>query len=542
MPKHLVHGLLLCLAAISFSARCENWLYTVRFGDNLWNLAERYLINTGYWSRLQALNHIQDPWHIPPGTLLRIPVHWLHKYPTLARVRSVEGTGELLEEGTGKGIPLHSGELLVPGDAVRTGPASQVSLEFVDGTRLLVQPGSLLTLHNLEAFRNTDMTDTRLHLHRGRVETRVAPEGGAARSFEIVTPAAVTSVRGTDYRVSSDPSIPQSLAEVTGGRVAVTGAGKTRMVPEGYGTVTETGAPPQPPVPLLPPPDLAGVGPVFDRVPIAFKLPSLPGARGYRLQIAADRTFDRVLFDRRFHAEDIRGPDLPDGEYQLRVRASDSRGLEGLNADRHFTLNARPEAPFAIEPKPGAGVPEETPRFVWSRDETIQSYHLQVARDAAFVRVVADLARLSDVVVTLDRRLGLGTHYWRVAAVDAKEGEGPFSDPQDFRRVMPAPELGEAEIEDDFLLIRWRAGLPGQHYQFQFAEDSFFSKPLLDSITDQPRQRIDRPDAGEYFMRIRTIEPDGFPGPYGKTQMIEVPRKGLYWILLVLPLFALFAL
>lgn len=541
MPKHFAIGLLLLLSGISLSGRCEDWLYTVRTGDNLWNLSERYLIHINDWSRLQALNHIRDPWHIPPGTQLRIPVSWLQKHPTLARVRNLDGAAELSEEG-GRAALLRAGELLVPGDTIRTGPASNVTLEFMDGTLLLLQPDSSLILRNLETFRNTEMTDIRLHLDRGRAETRVAPAGGTARRFEIITPAAVTSVRGTDYRVGSDRSRPRTLAEVIGGRVAVTGTGKTRMVPGGYGTVTETGVPPEPPIPLLPAPDLTKIARIFDRIPLELHLPPLPGAHGYRLQVASDRTFDRVLFDRMFTKDHLRGPDLPDGDYWLRVRASDSRGLEGLNADRMFTLNARPEPPFAIEPKPGAGVPEATPRFVWSRDASIQAYHLQVARDAAFTRIVADLARLSDTDVTLDRKLGLGRYYWRVASVDAREGQGPFSDPQDFRRVMPAPEIEEPEIEDDFLFVRWRAGLPGQRYQFQFAEDSSFSKLLVDNIADQPQQRLERPDAGEYFMRIRTIDPDGFVGPYGKTQTLDVPPRGLYWLLLALPLFALFAL
>jgi hypothetical protein len=37
-------------------------------------LNERYLINISYWQRLGWLNKITDPWHIPPGTPLRIPI------------------------------------------------------------------------------------------------------------------------------------------------------------------------------------------------------------------------------------------------------------------------------------------------------------------------------------------------------------------------------------------------------------------------------------------------------------------------------------
>jgi hypothetical protein len=43
-------------------------------------------------------------------------------------------------------------------------------------------------------------------------------------------------------------------------------------------------------------------------------------------------------------------------------------------------------------------------------------------------------------------------------------------------------------------------------------------------------------------MRIRTIESDGFVGLFGPVQTVDIPSDGLYWWLLLLPLFGLFAL
>jgi len=541
--KALVTGLILLLGAGSTQGRPEEWIYTVRPGDNLWNLAEEYLIDLSYWQKLQTLNRVEDPFHIPPGTRLRIPTSWLKKTPILARVQSVTGTAEAVEADTGKVTPLQPGNLLLMGDAVRTGKDTNITLEFVDGSRLLLQSDSYLTLDHLGIYRGTGVTDTRVRLRDGRLETQVAPAKGAASRFQISTPAAITSVRGTDYRVGSDIKARESRAEVTQGRVDVSSAGTTRDVPAGFGTIAAAGEAPRPPIRLLAAPDLSGLPETFERSPIQFVLAAAPEIRGYRVQIAeVPEIGARLLFDETFSSERIRGPDLPDGEYLLRGRGIDTHALEGLNAERRFVLNARPEPPLPLEPKPGAGVQEESPIFEWSRQENIRAYHFQLARDPRFAKNLVDRGDYPDTRLAVDRKLAPGLYFWRVAAVDTGEGRGPFSDPQEFRRVYPAPQLDQPDISDEYVVIGWRAGLPGQKYQFQLSNDRDFASPLIDSRIAEPKIQIHRPEPGRYFMRIRTIESDGFVGSFGPTQSMDVPRQGLYWWLLALPLFALFAL
>lgn len=541
--KALITGLiLLLLGAGSTEARPEEWIYTVRPGDNLWHLAEEYLIDQSYWQRLQTLNRVEDPFRIPPGTQLRIPTSWLKKIPILARVHRITGTAEAVEADTGKVTPLQAGSLLLMGDAVRTAKDSNITLEFVDGSRLLLQSDSYLTLDHLRIYRATGVTDTRVRLREGRLETRVAPAQGAASRFQISTPAAVTSVRGTDYRVGSDVKAQESRAEVTEGRVDVSSAGTTRNVPAGFGTVATAGEAPRPPIQLLAPPDLFGLPETFERSPIRFDLPAAPEIRGYRVQIAEPKTGARLLFDETFSSARIRGPDLPDGEYLLRARSIDSNTLEGLNAERRFVLNARPEPPLPLEPKPGAGVQEESPVFEWSRQENIKAYHFQLASDPRFAKPLVDKGNYPDTRLAIDRKLARGHYFWRVAVVDASDGRGPFSDPQEFRRVYPAPQPEQPDVSDEYVVIRWRAGLPGQKYQFQLSKDRDFAGPLIDIRIAEPRIQIHRPESGRYFMRIRTIESDGFVGSFGPTQTMDIPRQGLYWLLLALPLFALFAL
>ena len=352
-------------------ALAEDWIYTVKPGDNLWNLTEEYLIDMSYWPRLQRLNKVADPWHIPPGTKLKVPVNWINRLPIIARVNSIQGQAELIDAENGKMTPLTSGTFVFMGDTVQTKPDSTLVLEFVDGSTLLLQPDSRLELDYLSIFGKTGMVDTRIHLNHGRVETQVEKRKGPASRFEITTPAGVTSVRGTDYRVSAKPASSLSHTEVLAGGVSVSSAGKMKLVNAGYGTISSPDKPPSPPIALLDAVDTRLVPAVFDRVPIQFALPADSKAKGYRFQIAKTPSFAAVVFDRQYTINQIRGPDLPDGDYYGHIRGIDEHGLEGKNTDYVFTINARPEAPILQEPKPDAGLIEETPGFVWARQQDI---------------------------------------------------------------------------------------------------------------------------------------------------------------------------
>jgi len=529
----LVPALVLLVAAIA-PAQAQDWIYSVRPGDNLWNLSEKYLPHTGYTRRLQAHNQIEDPYHIPPGSSLRIPVAWMRATPTDATVINVHGEISFTTTDGAQPQSLAAGTSLSTGARIFTGADSNATVEFHDGSRLVVQSDSELRLDELRAYADSGMLISRTRLQQGRSESRVQPARGPGSRFEIRTPAAVTAVRGTDYRVSADDAGQSSRAEVLGGKVAVSSGHRTRLVPAGFGTVVAAaGKPPLPPVRLLPAPDLGALPPLLERVPIDFALPPVAGASGYRVQVAANAELSPLLFDRTFPSPLIRGIELPDGEYLLRARAVDERGLEGLNAQRRFTLNARPEPPFPIQPAADAGVLEQQPVFAWSSQASASAYHFQLARDAAFGTVLLDRPDLPDNGLTSPLVLAPGTYYWRVATLSATEGKGPFSDPQPFRRPPPGPALEAPEVSEQALNVRWRAGQPGQSYAFQLARDEQFTEVLAQASSGEPRVTLERPKGGRYYMHVRTIDVDGYMGPYGPVQRIDIPYDFPGWLLAV---------
>jgi len=530
----------MCFFSISLAA-AEDWVYKVRNRDNLWNLAVAHLLDKSYVNRVQKLNNIADPWHIMPGTKIRIPKQWIRHYPALIRVLNLQGTAHILDYASDQSRQLKSGELVMLDDTIMTDADSTLVLGFLDGSQILLQEKSRLKVDHLMLLENTGMSDYRLYLETGRMETQVTPGKGTARRFQIKTPATVTSVRGTDYRLSAEEKNNSSKTEVVGGKVSVKGHLKSLLIPAGFGTVTVKDQDPLPPVKLLPAPDINQIPKVFEQVPIQFIMPGQKKGQGYRIQIAKTELFLNMLFDKPSYSAIIRGPDLADGDYHLRVRAIDKLKLEGYNAQRLITINARPVAPFLVSPKPGAGILlENNTEFDWSAQQGSQQYHLQIAKDQDFSQLLFDSQNIDDSELTVTDELALGKYYWRVAAVD-QQGDGPFSDGQMFRRILPAPALEAPDISDDTLVIRSRSGLPGQTYHFQMANDETFSELLVDKYTDEPGFEIPRPDGGEYFIRLRTIDPDGFVGPFGTPQSISIPYN-YYWLLTLLPLLALIAL
>ena len=479
------------------------------------------------------LNQVADPFRIPPGTSLHIPVAWLRADPAAARVRSLRGGATVREVGAaGPGRPLTIGDWLATGDVVQTGDDSELVLEFVDGSSLLLEAGGELTLQQLWQYGSTGMANTRLHLRNGRLETSVEPRRGPATRFEITTPSAATAVRGTRLRVGADESRAESRTEVEHGKVEVSGGGSTTALPAGYGAITMAGHAPSPPIKLLDPPDIGGIPRRFGRPSIQFDIPRQPGAAGYRLQVSHSPNFEDMLFDRRFESGQVRGPDLPDGEYYLRVRGIDGKGLEGLNSARGFAIKTRPPAPMPLMPKPGAAAAEETPEMVWQYPETIGHYHLQIASDTQFDHLVVDESSLADAPPGGDDRgaaaglrswrLPLGLYFWRVASVDLAEGEGPFSDPRALRRVPPAPRVEEAVIGSESIGVRWGGVQGARQYQLQMAGEPSFSQLLIDVHTEKASLDIPSPEPGGYFLRVRAIDAEGFEGPFGLPQSIEV--------------------
>ena len=512
----------------------QYWVYTVRPGDTIWGLTEKHCTSVLHWKRIQRLNNYPDQpaRGILPGTRLKFPIDILKHQPVKAQLRLLQGTAWVLRPD-GDEVTASAGMELQSGDRLRVDGNSNATVRFADGSELLVLGDSEILFDTLSAYGETGMVDTRMRLQGGQVDTRVKPSRGGGSRYEIITPAAVAAVRGTDFRVSADTDAPVARSEVLEGTVLVSGSGTARSVPAGFGVLARAGEPPAKPKPLLPAPDLSPQAPVLEHLPLQFDWQAVEQASAYRFQVAASDAFDSLLVNAT--GKGTRGyfPDLPNGEYALRVRAIDSDGLEGINGVTRFTVAAHPQPPVLIGLRNNVIIRTDTPEFGWSRPEDIQRYRLQVASDDAFSRLVVDESAHRSERFVPEPGLSPGRYFWRVASIDSAGTTGPWSDASAFEyRAVPeapateAPALGEEAID-----FHWRDAGAGMRYQFQLADAADFATPQLDQYTDDPAITIKRPAAGEYYFRVRTLDDTDYASPWSPTQSFSV--SGNPWTLLI---------
>jgi hypothetical protein len=518
-------------------------LHRIVPGDTLIALARRHLDLPHGWRGLQRVNAVADPRRLRPGGTLRLPAAWLKAEP--ARAEAVHVRGEVtVERGTAGAQPVLAGAWLQVGDLLRAGPDSSLTLRFADGSRLLLRPDSTLRLSTLRQRPGSAAAETGLRLDQGSADSRVAPlpaaaAAAAARRYEITTPTLHLGVRGTEFRTRVDPEAGTTHLEVIEGTVAAASGRAEQRLAAGQGAVAAAGARPLTAAALAPPPDLSGVPQRVERVPLRLAWLPRDGVAGWRAQVVDPLHPDRLLLDGRFDGPAARWSDLPDGHYQLRVRAIGAAGLEGLDAQCPFVLKARPFPPFTTQPRAGASLRGDSAQFAWTRAEGIERYRLQLARidpgaDAAAADFGAPLADHPNLATaTHDEALPPGRYAWRIASVRADGDQGPFGDAQPFtlRPLPAAPTLQEPRVDADALVLRWPAGEPGARYELQLAAEPSFSASLHSVETREPEAVLPRPAPGRYFVRVRSIDADGMAGPYGGAQQVNVPHSRWWWLL-----------
>lgn len=509
----------------SDGVRAEDWLYTIRSGDNLWNVAERHLVSMKYVPRLQQLNRIQDPHHIPPGKVIRIPVEWATRRPGDAEIVDCYGTATLRRTASAEILPITEKLRVAIGDEISTGPDSQVTLEFRDRSRLRVESESKIRLKQAEVLGQDGVVMTEVELESGRT-VNIAPHGSEpATRFRIRTPAAVSSVRGTRFRVGADKQDGTTRSEVLEGLLEVSAQGRNVQVREGYGTVTRPDQSPVSPVELLPGPDFSATPDLYERVPLIISLKPLAGARSYRVQIALDPEFRQISTDLVAMNLPLRGRELADGDYWLRVRGQDVSGLEGKDGVKKIRVHARPEPPFIMAPQSGARVGDNRPVFEWATRPDIKRYLIEVDRTADFRESRKYESDSPEGYFMLSEPLTPGEYWWRIAAESEIIGVGPYSDSVSFKVPVPGPELDSVEIEREEIRFAWSAGETGEQFQFQMARDSGFDNIISDVLVSEPRVVIPNSGGGRYYLRIKPIRADGEEGVFGPVQSFEIPYR-----------------
>ena len=510
--------------------------YTVTSHDTLIGLNRTLFTTPGAWKEVSRINHLSDSNRIKPGQVLMVPGDYLHNKVVPAQLVSAFGDVRIGDR------PAASGATFNVGDSIRTGEAGTAVVQLADGSRVKLAPDTEGRLDEQRRFQvkataaaiDEGLVAASLRLISGSVEV-FASKVLRARPLEVSTPTAVIGVRGTVYRVRNDvtpatggaPAVDASATEVLEGKVhAQVGASATQAadVPANFGAPLEAGRKPLV-LPLPPAPDLADVPALFDQLPIRIHL---AGNWPLRVQLANDAAFDHISLDLHVAAgDDIRIPQLADGDWHLRVRRISPEGLEGLDAVRGFQLRARPESPFLLDPPANAKRPVGDVTLRWTHNPDAARYALEVARDAQFTQIALadDQVRGEQVVFhprDTDYGAADGVYWWHVVSVNAEGRRGAWSDTQALvLRPTPRAPLGRLSPDGAAIELAW-GGRPEDRVEVELAADPDYQQIVARGDFGAPDGRLGRPATGTYWARYRFVEPDGFKTAWSGSARIEV--------------------
>ena len=529
----LAWRLAVCVAASLPTAQAQDVDYVVKPGDNPWDFARQHL-KPGRLDALLEHNSISNPYRIVPGTILHIPNQWLFRGSRPVKVVDVTGDAHLISS-KGKDKVLRPGDQISPLSHIRTLTQGSVTLQFSDGSRTLVRELSDVRLQKNSFVPLAEGRDIRLTVPAGKVENDIQKQESRPGRFEIKTPSGVAAVRGTRFRLAS--LTEGTRTEVLEGKVAIADQrGSLAALPAGYGMVMQNGRNGAS-KPLLAAPQISEEMLLVEQLPIDLPLQAIPGAIGYRTLISAQGLLAASLSDQQTETAVMRIRDIPDGDYQLRVRAIDRDGLEGKEALRPVTINARPNAPFLLSPTAEANLSASRPTFSWARHSAASSYHFQLATNPKFDSLLIDAPGLLEPSFQPAQDLEEGQYYWHLATVSATEGKGPFSPTETFRRIPAAP--GNVGFSNEQQALRWQKQTKAR-YHVQVATDAAIEKPEIDRIIDDNQLALNELDAGNYFVRIQTQGESGLTSPWTDVQSFTVDsRFDWRYLLISIPLLLL---
>lgn len=504
----------------------------VRAGENLYDICNVYLKNFQDWPKVAAINGLKKPDHIFPGQKLKIPIDMLQGTTIPGVVAFVAGNVTYRQRSCKQWSPAEANLWIYPGDVIRTGNTASAEIRFGDGRSVLLRQNTEFCLKESRRLSRFQQILEFL-LNAGKAILHFRDNTGQKTRYLIKTPSAIAAARGTHFRTDVDIS-ENMRCEVLRGRVDVTAQGKRVELRRMQGTLVAKGQAPLSPVVLLQAPSVKAPEKRYRSLPVKIGFTLVEGAKHYRIEIARQDDFKRLLFNKRIvPGEGLLLQDLEDGVYFLRSRSIDAFGLEGPSSlPLRFSLRANPLAPFVRFPQNGARVYGQRISLRWMRVPDARRYHLQVSRDPEFHNLVADLDNIQSHVYRLEK-LSSSVYYFRIRSIAEDRFRGEWSKTISFEMApFPAsPKTGKPTSHEDRIEWQWRDVGPGFHYHVQIAADAAFQSIIIDEKTKMPRFSFLKPSkAGTYYVRISSIDPHGVEGKFSKPQSFEIDNPYAKWI------------
>lgn len=177
-----------------------------------------------------------------PANSIQVGIdRWLHVRHTTGQVFYHHGS-------TSKPISIGT-KLQAVGDTIRTEARSSGLLDVDTGIGFIkVAEKTTLQIKELKTLPNGGRV-TRLEVTGGQARLQLRPFTHQFSRLEVVTPAGVSGVRGTEFGVMAQPSGKTGVATLSGS-VVTTAQGRSVLIDGGFQSLTMPGEAPLPVTPL----------------------------------------------------------------------------------------------------------------------------------------------------------------------------------------------------------------------------------------------------------------------------------------------------
>ncbi|HRP01915.1 MAG TPA: T9SS type A sorting domain-containing protein [Candidatus Kapabacteria bacterium] len=238
-------------------------------------------------------------------------------------------------------------------------------------------------------------------------------------------------------------------------------------------------------------------------------------ANSYKLIIAEDANFTINIkeYDAQDTSYNITGLEY-DKYYWWKVASVNQEGQSVFSLTWKFKTAYSPLALISPENKK---VNNKIPvNLVWSKHEYVNNYHLQVASDSNFIKIVKDTNNLLDLTQLAVSGLNyFSEYYWR-ARVENDSNIGVWSSTFSFKTTLNrvglrSPANNSLDLPTDLTFL-WFS-LPGAtQYHLQIARDSIFEDLYYsqDTISNFSTLINELPNKTKLFWRVRGVNQDGY--------------------------------
>ena len=388
--------------------------YTVKRGDTLIRLAQKYLTNSRSYRIIQRDNRIRNPRFLPVGKKLLIRRSLLKYRPANARILSVRGN--VTVRAAGRRAKARTGQVIAEGARLSTSGSSFVTLGLANGSRISLPSNSDVKIRLLRTYALGGSLDYDFDILRGGTRSKVVPHKSKNDRYRVRTPKAVSAVRGTDFQARYDADTGRDFAEVIEGKLNVAAAGgDISELPAGQGlAMAQDGAITR--ESLLAEPQLVEPGKMQVNPVVSFSANPATGEAGYRVTLAKDAGFVDQIADIVLAGKKANFSDIDNGNYFVRARAVSAAGIQGNPVT--FAFKRRLNGV-----RGSAGASDDGYDFKWlTQGDGKRSFHFQL-----FQNELGGLAMVDEPALQADKisisDLPAGDYFWRVGAVQYLDNE-----------------------------------------------------------------------------------------------------------------------